>query len=274
MRRRSAIREAQGPTIRRARDQTPVMGTVRPTRPLVVMHAVAAGLPAALTAALAAGLGRDERERAGRLLSRRARDAYIVAHSLLRHALRQATGEDDPPLRRDANGRPELASEHGDPPLRFSLSHTDGLAACALSWGGAVGIDVEAVVPALACAEVAETYFARAECDRLAAAPPRDRTEMFFRLWTLKEAMSKAMGRGLSPALKDFAFFFDPLVLSAARGSEDGAEKWQFAEFAPGPAHRMAVAARHSRPEPLHIVCEAVEPARLIAAPCLARGCG
>ena len=33
---------------------------------------------------------------------------------------------------------------------------------------------------------------------------------------------------------------------------------------------REAVAARHSRPEPLDIVCEAVEPARLIAAPCRA----
>lgn len=92
--------------------------------------------------------------------------------------------------RLDALGRPRLEGLPAD----FSISHTKGLAVCAICPGGRVGVDVEP--RALTNAERLRTFFGKAEWDEIKAAvdPPRAAAL----LWTAKEAALKADGRGLS----------------------------------------------------------------------------
>lgn len=41
------------------------------------------------------------------------------------------------------HGKPFLSPDVGDPPFRFNLTHAAGLAACVVSYGLEVGVDVE-----------------------------------------------------------------------------------------------------------------------------------
>ena len=117
-------------------------------------------------------------------------DAHAAAHSLLSFALLDAWGwAEIPPMDRGALGKPFFPDF---PDRRFSLSHTAGLCLCALSEAGEVGVDIERVRPR------------RASLPRYALSGAElaafDGTwEDFARLWTLKEAYCKFLGRSIFP---------------------------------------------------------------------------
>jgi 4'-phosphopantetheinyl transferase len=158
-------------------------------------------------------------------------------------------------LRTAKGGKPELDPAQAPPGLHISLSHTRGLAACAVGRPYALGIDAEAWREP-APIEIAERYFAPAESRLVADLAPEERPSAFYRLWTLKEAYLKATGQGLAAALDSFAFSLDPTGLTLpAPGS--GAT-WQFAEFRPGLKHSLALAVRS--PVPIPIDAAAVAP--------------
>ena len=95
------------------------------------------------------------------------------------------------------------------PDLRFNLSHTDGLIACAVTIGREVGVDVEHIQRRLTH-DVAGRFFAPREVDDLKALPEDEQQRVFFDYWTLKEAYIKARGFGLALPLGDFAFTLAP----------------------------------------------------------------
>lgn len=76
----------------------------------------------------------------------------------------------------------------------FSLSHTNGAVAAAVS-DGAVGIDVQCLT--LPRFGVVRRFFDADEQNALKNAAPAERTRLFTRLWTQKEAAVKRTGRGL-----------------------------------------------------------------------------
>lgn len=91
-------------------------------------------------------------------------------------------------LERNKYGRPFLS---GMPD--FNLSHCDGLVVCAVASEGQLGIDVENV------RSVSFDDFRSQFSDKEWGAIHRDSEpdRHFFRLWTLKESLVKADGRGL-----------------------------------------------------------------------------
>jgi 4'-phosphopantetheinyl transferase len=125
--------------------------------------------------------------------------------------------------------------------LSFNLTHTRGFAACAVTTGVRVGIDAEDIRRQLAIAEIAARWYAPGERRLLARLPERQRGELFFRIWTLKEAILKAAGCGLRLDPRRFAV--DP-----DRGGADVPDSlgiptsWRLAQFAPAPYIRLALA--------------------------------
>ena len=98
-------------------------------------------------------------------------------------------------------------SEHGKPyaivrgrpaPISFNVSHSGTHGLIALAPGGQVGVDVEMRVPHPNLDELIVAVFGRNEQRELAEARGPERLDLFFRLWTMKEALSKAHGMGLS----------------------------------------------------------------------------
>ena len=203
----------------------------------------------ATLAAWAAMLDAEERARAARFRMDADRRAYVAAHALTRLML-SATAPVAPAdwrVIRGHAGKPEIDPAHGLPWLRFNLSHTRGLVACAVARDADVGLDVEDLGRREASPGLAERNFAPAEAAMIAALPPEARHEAFLKTWTLKEAFVKATGDGIGLGLDRFAFTLDPPVLRFAPGGAGDPGAWRFLQWRPTPRHILAVALRRYR---------------------------
>jgi 4'-phosphopantetheinyl transferase len=140
------------------------------------------------------------------------RRLYSCAHALLRSALSAYTTVDprDWKFQTGPWGRPELAGPLENVDLRFSLSHTGGLAVCAIARGHSIGIDVELINDSFDLMAIAQLNFTGSECAQIASAPAHLKPEVFCSVWTLKEAYVKARGLGLSLPLKSFSVTVAP----------------------------------------------------------------
>ena len=145
-------------------------------------------------------LDADEHDRHARLVFKQDRDAYLGAHALLRSALALHTAV-EPAAWRFVRRRGEKPVAAPDlPQLSFSLSHTRGLAACAVA--------------------------------------PDQRGREFLTRWTLKEAYLKTLGIGLDRLdsardLQRTAFAVDGSgVLPDLDGVEaEDLRRWSFATW-------------------------------------------
>ena len=178
-----------------------------PTLPPGEVHVCRVDLdvPSARLAALRTTLGSAERERALRFRFDRHRDRWVAARGALRAILAGYVREPAASLELSvgANGKPFLRDTSGGPaPLRFSLSHADGVALIAVAWQREVGVDIEREEPDRADLAVARRMFTADEAAALAGMPPALRCRAFFALWTAREAYAKAIGRGLE-AMRD-----------------------------------------------------------------------
>ena len=99
------------------------------------------------------------------------------------------------------------SSDHGKPfalvdqepaTVSFNLSHSGKHGLIALVPHGRLGVDVEERVPRGDFDELSEAVFGPHEQSALASVRGRDRIQLFFRLWTIKEALIKALGLGFS----------------------------------------------------------------------------
>jgi 4'-phosphopantetheinyl transferase len=197
----------------------------------------------------------DERKRADRFRFDADRNSYITAHALLRSMLSRQCGIAPPEwrFRIEPGGKPEIDPAHGQPSLRFSLSHTHCMAACAVGRTHDLGVDVEVCRTAVPVVDLARKYFAPAEANLIADLPPPQQRVMFYRIWTLKEAYLKATGTGIAAPLDGFSFALDPVSINFITAGADRPEAWQFAEFQPGPRHRLALAVHCPAASPVQI---------------------
>jgi len=179
------------------------------------------------------------------------RRTYLAAHVLLRMTLSRyaPVAPQDWSFVANAYGRPELACPDAQVPLRFNLSHTHGLVACAVTRTDDIGVDVEDMSRHGGGMDVAERFFAPQEVAWLRRARSRERTGLFFTIWTLKESYIKARGMGLALDLDSFAFDLsnpDAPRVTFNRDIGDDPSSWWFHVEPIGRHHMMALALRHA----------------------------
>ena len=190
---------------------------------------------------LAAHLSPEEIARTGKFVFARDRTHFIVARGTLRTLLGLYLRK--PPaavaLCTGPLGKPQLCEGIGEPPLKFNLSHSHGLALYGFAMQQEVGIDLEMLRPEIAAAQVAERFFSAREQRELQALPPELRVEGFFLCWTRKEAYLKARGDGLQMPLDKFDVTLTPHgpVELASKDSET----WTLTSFTPAPDYVAAV---------------------------------
>jgi 4'-phosphopantetheinyl transferase len=217
----------------------------------------------ALLADYRAVLSAEEIARLDRFHFEKHRHTFLVSHAMVRAVL--SLYVELPPAEWSfvigSQGKPEIANPISLP-LRFNLSHTQGLAAVIVALGRNVGVDVEHLARREIDIELAERYFAPAEVAALRALPEPDCRERFFHYWTLKEAYIKARGLGLSLPLDGFAFHLEgdsPEITFTERIADDSAA-WQFARHRPGPDHALAVAIHRPCENDLDLVLQPIVP--------------
>jgi 4'-phosphopantetheinyl transferase len=206
---------------------------------------------------LALRLTEGERLRAMALRHAADRQAYIAAHALLRTLICQLAGGQPAEwcILPEAGGKPRIVVKVGPAPLRFSLSHTHGLVAVAMTRRTEVGVDVERLrADALDPAD-ADAFFSPREIAALLACPPQDRLAHAFAVWTLKEAFLKSLGLGLhdSCPLDAFDIRCDPPGVTRAPAHAGDPARWVLHSAWPTERHVLAVALRHESDVPLQI---------------------
>ncbi|XP_022633879.1 uncharacterized protein LOC106755142 isoform X3 [Vigna radiata var. radiata] len=138
------------------------------------------------------------------------RKRALLARALVRTTLAryQTNCQIDPKslkFRKNNYGKPELDWQYADdwsrPPLHFNISHTSSLIACGVTVGSAIGIDVEEKQRRLKndTLAFAQRFFSPLEIEMLThIVDPELRLQELIKLWTLKEAYVKALGKGFS----------------------------------------------------------------------------
>lgn len=160
-------------------------------------------------------------------------------------------------LQRSMTGRPLLIGPTSD--LRFSASHSGetlllGFLRSATS-DDRIGVDVEHIKSRPNALELARRYFTRHEAETLSSLPQAEREQAFYRLWTAKEALLKALGQGLAHGLAQVGLGFSngslellELDIASARVEDDVAiatpsiQAWNLLECLPLPGYRSCVA--------------------------------
>lgn len=148
---------------------------------------------------LAACLDSEERLRAQAFATPLLRDRFLAVRGLLRHTLGHYLATDPAGLRfsRNPHGKPALLGEA----LHFNLSHSGDWLAIAVSDLESIGVDIERLRPRPGLAAIAARCFSRQEFAVWQSRPEPLRQQLFYRMWTKKEAFVKAVGRGLSLGL-------------------------------------------------------------------------
>lgn len=230
--------------------------TVR-VRWLLVDAAAAAHLPR-----WRAMLDAEELARADRFFFDPDRDIFTAAHALARSMLSRATGLPTAHWRtvKGSAGKPALTDADALGGLRFNISHTHGIVACAIARGVELGVDVEAA-DRKTTLDIAGRFFAPEEVALLRAMPPARQPAVFFRFWTLKEAFIKATGEGLGRPLDSFSFSFDPLRVTLHPERDDrphavAPADWQFFECLPARDRPLALAIPRPGSQPLRVDAE------------------
>ena len=148
-------------------------------------------------------LSDDDKARYRAFVSPDLQRRFLAAHAGLRLLLARHLDLDPRSLIVVANefGKPRLAHAR---PVHFSLSHSGGRAVLAICDAAEIGIDLELIRP-IEHIDLARRYFHSNEVAAIVGPPDAAvQSRAFFTIWTLKEAVVKALGSGLSIPLDSF----------------------------------------------------------------------
>ncbi|QOV35705.1 4'-phosphopantetheinyl transferase superfamily protein [Streptomyces ferrugineus] len=187
-------------------------------------------------------LGRDWR-RYESLPQPRLRERFVASRLLLRCAAAAAL-ETEPhlvDLAYQPGGRPYV---RGCDQIDVSLSHTEDMLVVGITRCGRIGVDVERADRRLAGTGSELHACTPFEKEQLDAGGEPERNDSMVRLWTLKEAYSKALGQGLRFRFTEFGFDLSTPDARLVRpdGSAAGGPEWAFATFRAGERYVVSVA--------------------------------
>jgi 4'-phosphopantetheinyl transferase len=127
------------------------------------------------------------------------RHQFLISHAFLRLVLSQyqAIAPTEWCFKRGEYGRPEISNTITQS-LRFNLTHTKGMALCAITLGRNIGVDVENKQRLSLDSNLEKTVLSMDEDRVFQQQESKERLSCFLKYWTLKEAYLKARGIGLA----------------------------------------------------------------------------
>lgn len=145
-------------------------------------------------------------------------------------------------IERGAQGKPFLA----DHALHFNLSHSGRTLLIGVSRTQPLGVDIESSDRARPYRDIAHRYFTADEAAALSALSEERLRRSFLDLWSVKEAVLKAIGRGIAFGLNrvGFALDADGAVAELTHLAEEAGApaQWHIVRLAPAPGVTGALA--------------------------------
>ncbi|MFN0101060.1 MAG: 4'-phosphopantetheinyl transferase family protein [Bryobacteraceae bacterium] len=152
-------------------------------------------------------LSGEERERYARALHPRFRALLLAGRLLMRCALSSygSRGPAEWRIEVGENGKPFVSNSPQG--LTVNLSHTEGIAVLLVAVAASVGVDVERPWRILDPLATGRPVFSDREMTMLRQmTDERERRERFYRIWTVKESLVKAVGAGITGDLRHVTF--------------------------------------------------------------------
>jgi len=202
-------------------------------------------------------LAPDERLRANRFQFGVDAARYMICRAALRSLIAQYDGgsPSEVVFRYGPNGKPML-DRPGDaaPSLQFNVAHTGGFALQAFARDYEVGVDVERADPIPDMESVMRSSFGAGEREMIQALSAPEQTSAFYRCWTRKEAVLKALGSGIARPLDSFevSTVEHDARLLRMEGGEDSVPLWTLVHLEPRGGYIGAAAWRGPG---LHLTC-------------------
>lgn len=184
----------------------------------------------------------DERRRAAAFKDARSRWRFTLARGMARDVLAEVLGIGPGSVRIAVSGagKPYLADRRGP---TFSLSHSGCLLVVAVHDRSPVGVDVERVIPIPEREAVARAILGPVEAVVFARIrDDTERTQAFYRLWTRKEAVLKAIGTGFSIDPGSFVVGAAHAPMPVVETGGVGLGRWRLEDIRAFPGYAGALA--------------------------------
>lgn len=158
-------------------------------------------------------LNEEEKRRAAQMVIQAPRHNFIVSRAFLRQVLSFYTGVSPVEIIFEYGplGKPHLIAAQNPRGIQFSLSHAGNRSVLLVGTSLHLGVDVENLdrKKQLRWQSIAERFFHPEEAALLLATESALASELFIKLWTIKEALIKAEGLGVGylPTLPDASAF-------------------------------------------------------------------
>lgn len=147
-----------------------------------------------------------ERARTQKFATPGPRRRFILCRAALRSILCNNLGCSNEQLTIGSSyyGKPYAIMQRREHSIGFSVSHSGNHSLVALSSRGRIGVDIEEWDPRRSVDLIVESVFTAAERADMECTDASQRQRLFFKLWTIKEALVKAVGMGLSLDMSSF----------------------------------------------------------------------
>lgn len=138
----------------------------------------------------------NEQKKAKKYCNKLLINRYITSHGILRCIISHHVNQPAAQLEFTNNiyGKPFLKDNN----IQFNMSHSHNIACYVLSFNNKVGVDVEFHDNIIDMTGISEIVFTKKEIELLKSFNTQEKYKAFYTMWTQKEALVKAIGRGLS----------------------------------------------------------------------------
>lgn len=165
-------------------------------------------------------LSSEEIAHAERLTIDKVKKCYIASYGIRRILLANYLGvsSDNLIFQTNAHGKPSLdynamiqreTSFSADMPVHFNISHSGEYAVFIFSLDSPVGIDIQQVHSSSYEEMIVKRMFHPDEQMLFSALTQEEKTNLFYRFWTIREAFLKALGYGFSIPSNTFCIEYD-----------------------------------------------------------------
>jgi 4'-phosphopantetheinyl transferase len=161
-----------------------------------------------LESRLIALLNKDDQEFLGSLKNEHARHRSLAGRLMIRYIARLLELDPVHHVVRSETGRPELLQQGMD----MGISHAGNMVVCAFVHGARIGLDIECIRDRPV--QHVRRYFTASE--RRFIDEHENSNQAFYQIWTRKEAVIKADGRGLAIALDSFDCLGDQCIIDSS----------------------------------------------------------
>ena len=181
-------------------------------------------------------LSNDEIEKSKLLESKELIMKSISRYSLLRYILSEymSQGPNKIIFEYDDNGKPGIS---GSNTPNFNLSHSGKKVLVGVTKTSPLGVDLQLIKNDTPIDSMAKKFFSKLELKKLKETSDREKRNLFYDIWTAKEALLKAKGLGLTVELNQTEVLY--------KNNNDG---WSIIPYNYLPGYSMTIATPLNNP--------------------------